>query len=765
MLTLPRAASTVLPCGRRRLKLLICASSLLVPATAAIAQEAPSRTGNDGEIVVTALRRESRVQDTPLAITALTGKNLTNAGVTNVSDYAKMVPSLRIEDNGPGQRRVSLRGIRAAGEPTVGTYYDETPVAGSVGVSSDAGGRTPDFSLFDVERVEVLRGPQGTLYGASSMGGAIRVIFAKPSFDYEGAVEGSVSSTKGGGFGYNVNGMINVPLAPDLLAARLVLYRRDSNGYIDNTFLDRKNVNDTTVDGGRLLLRLTPADNFTLDASAMIEHTDAFSYSWNPEAGKYKSAAQTLLPYDDRSQIYNVTAHWDLGPVALTGVTSYQHRKSAYAADDSYYIDSYRNPGDCASYLNGGGACTESQLSSYYDYVDGLSPAAIYYPGKTTDWTHELRLASTGSGPFSWTVGAFAENRKNYVDSEDARVDATTGEIIKPVQIFYHRYIDDKYKQVAGFGEGSYKLTDKLTLTAGARYFHYEKTITGATDVPWDLIGAPTKPETTVKTKQSDWIFKFNADYKITSDVMVYAQASQGFRPGGANQVIGLPDTLTPYDADKLWNYEVGAKTAFFNRHLFIDAALFQIDWKNMQVSGRTLNGAFSFISNAGAARIRGAELEMSARPMDGLSLSLNGTYLDAKLTKDQVSDAVTAPGKAGDRLQYIPHFTAGASAEYSTPMSATLNFYARADVNYVGSSYSELRPNNAYRVKIDDYALANLRVGVEDPDGNWGAYIYLNNVFNSVAINRASRSSTANSYSVTSATPRTIGLNVRRKF
>jgi len=750
--------------GQKRLTYVLVASSLFLPASAVMAQDIGA-TANDGEIVVTALRRESTVQSTPLAITALTGQNLTNAGVTDVTDYAKMVPSLRIQDNGPGQRRVSLRGILAAGEPTVGTYYDETPVAGSVGVSSDAGGRTPDFSLFDVDRVEVLRGPQGTLYGASSMSGAIRVIFAKPKNDYEGAVEGTIGGVKGGGLTYNLNGMVNVPIAHDVLAARLVLYRRDSDGYVDNSFLGRKNVNKYKTDGGRLLLRFTPTSDLTVDASALIESTDAVSYAWNPQVGERTSAAQAILPYTDDSQIYNVTARWNLGPVALTGVTSYQHRKSSYAADDSYYILTYRTEKGCANYLNGGGACTPSQLSGYYGYIDSFGPQAIYYPGKTTDWTHELRLNSEGNGNFSWTVGAFAEERKNNVLSEEARVDPATGNIIMPVELSFRRYIIDEYKQIAGFGEASYKLTSRLTLTGGARYYHYSKSITGATDIPWDLIGGTLKPRTTVRTKENGWLFKFNADYQLTRDVMFYAQAAQGLRPGGANQVIGLPDALTPYQSDKLWNYEVGAKTAFFDRHLYVNGALYQIDWKNMQVSGRTLNNAYSFISNAGAARIRGAEIEITARPLQGLQLTVNGNYLDAKLTEDQISDAVSAPGRAGNRLPYIPHVTAAATAEYGWDISSSLKMIVRGDVNYVGSSYSEFRPDNIYRIRMKAYELANLRVGVESVDSRWGAYIFLNNVFDAVAINRASQSSTPNSYSVTGATPRTIGLNVRTNF
>jgi outer membrane receptor protein involved in Fe transport len=736
--------------------------------TLAQAQTAADHNGTEAadagtDIVVTALRRDTTVQTTPMAITALTGETLTKAGVTNIADYAKFVPSLRIQDNGPGQRRVSLRGVQASGEATVGVYYDDTPVTGSVGVSSDAAGRTADFTLFDVNRIEVLRGPQGTLYGASSMGGAIRVIFNKPSQEYEGTVEGQVQTTKGGGFGYFVNGMVNVPLVKDVLAARAVLYRRDSDGYIDNTYLDRKNVNDYTATGGRLMLRFTPTSNFTLDGTAAFEKTDAVSASWNPSVGKYKSAAQVNLPYTDKSQLYSLTANWDIGFANLTSITSYQHRKSAYAADDSYYIGTYRTAAKCASYT--GSTCSSDALANYYSYLDGISPAAIYYPGSTKDFTQEVRLSSTAGGPFDWTIGGFFQNRKNHVTSEDALADADSGEIIFPVQLIYRRQIEDKLKQVAVFGEGTYHVTPALSLTAGIRYYDYDKTVTGYTDIAWTLIGAPARPVSSVKSSADGTLLKFNASWQANPDMLFYATASQGFRPGGANQVIGLSADLTPYQADKLWNYEGGTKLSLLGRALTLNLAAFQIDWKNMQVSGRTTNGAYSFLSNAGAARIRGLEAEAFIRPVKGLQLNLSGNYLDAKLTEDQISDAVVAAGRAGDRIPYIPHLAGAVGAEYRTPVSDTVEFFARADVNYVGSSYSEFRPTNVYRVKMNDYALANFRIGFELPNADTGVYLFLNNAFNSVAINRASMSSTPNSYSVTSAAPRTIGVNVSRHF
>ncbi|WP_232475947.1 TonB-dependent receptor [Flavisphingomonas formosensis] len=744
-------------------------TTIAVLPNPAAAQEGKSASadaaGDDGSIVVTALRRATTVQETPLAITAISSDTLANTGTTNVADLARMTPGLRIQDNGPGQRRLSLRGILSAGEPTVGFYYDETPIAGNVGTGSDAGGRTPDFSLFDVQRVEVLRGPQGTLYGASAMSGAVRIILNKPSEEYEGAADVTAGTVKDGGLSYTLNGMVNAPLAPGLLAVRAVVYRRFSDGYIDNIRLGRNNVNSSAANGGRLMLRFTPASNLTIDGSALIENTDAYSYTWNPDVGRYKIQNYIELPYRDRSQIYNLTAHWDLGPLTATAVTSYQHRRFTYTSgDDSFTVLTQRTPAGCARIVNGGAACSDAQLPAFYAYLDGFIPVAFQTPGWTKDRTHELRFSSNGDHWLNWTAGAFLEDRKNHVDSEDLSADPDSGAVTGDT-VYYHRYVNDHYRQVAGFGEVSVKPLAKVTLTAGVRYFHYDRTITGGTDVPWNVLGAVYRPPYKVKTDQNGWLFKFNGEYRVTRDIMVYALAAQGTRPGGANQTIGLPDSLIAYKSDKLWNYELGAKTAFFDRHVTINTAIFQIDWKNMQVSGTTPNGFYSYITNVGASRVRGAELELSGRPAEGLNLFATATYLDAKLTEDQINDFVVAAGRKGDRLPFIPHWTASAGAEYRHPLTRGTDLYARIDANYFGTSYSEFRPTNPYRVRIADYALANARLGVEAPDGVWGVYVYAANLFNSVAINRATRSAFINSYAVTSATPRTIGVNVRRKF
>jgi outer membrane receptor protein involved in Fe transport len=230
--------------------------------------------------------------------------------------------------------------------------------------------------------------------------------------------------------------------------------------------------------------------------------------------------------------------------------------------------------------------------------------------------------------------------------------------------------------------------------------------------------------------------------------------------------VLGLAAALTPYQSDSLWNYEVGIKTASFDRRLLVNLDVFQIDWTDMQVTGRTPNGAFSYITNAGAAKVKGVEFELTARPVRGLSLQANASYIDAKLTQNQANANLNAPGLKGDRIPFVAKFSGGASAQYSWPVSPSLSGLLRLDANHVGSSYSDFRPAATFTRKIESYELVNVRAGIEGAEGEWGAYLFVSNLLNDTAITRASSSAIQVGQTVvTSAPPRTIGVNFRTAF
>lgn len=726
-----------------------------------------------GEIIVTALKRGTRLQDTPLAISAVTGDSLERAGTTSFTELTSDTPSLRIVDNGPGNRRVILRGVVGAGEPTVGIYYDESPVSGSVGTSSDAAGSTPDFRVFDVERAEVLRGPQGTLYGSGSMGGTVRIIYEKPKTDtLEGAGSVNLSAVKGGSPGASVDGMINLPIATDKLALRVVGSYQQFAGYIDNNFYGTRNINDGYALGGRALLRFTPTDELTIDLGAYYSKVSTDASRWFYETGqRHVTSARSESGNYDTNRIYSGTLRYDFGPVALTAVSTYFDRDKITVGDVSDNFNGRNTAAGCAQYLlrNTSATCSATELASYLELTNTILYSSLYQPQSVRNWSNEIRVSSTDGGPFNWTVGGYMEDRKTTVRSTLLAADPRNGQLLPFVaaNIYYDRTISDHLKQKALFAELSYEFFEKLTATVGSRWYEYDKTVGGVVDKGQIHYASVPSAYQEARSKENGFVFKFNLAYEFSRNLMIYAQAAEGFRPGGVNQANGLPVALAGYTADSLWNYELGLKSQPISG-VYFNLTGYQIDWTNMQVSARTAGAGsvFGLISNVGAARIKGLEAELNASPVGGLSLIANVGYTDAKLSEDQVSTIVIAAGRKGDRLPFVPKWNVSASAEYMWSLSSTLEGLVRFDGTYAGSSYSTLAKTDAYRRKVDDYTLFNARFGIQAPDGDWSAHLYVNNIFNAEAITTKSSSGNTGGLTVThGAPPRTIGLNLTKRF
>ena len=744
-----------------------------VASPAAWAQVGTPASLPEDEIIVTALRRDTNLQDTPIAISVATGATLERSGTTSFTDLTRNAPSLRIVDSGPGNRRVLIRGIQSSGEPTVGVYYDEVPVSGSVSTSSDAAGTTPDFRLFDVERAEVLRGPQGTLFGSGSMGGTLRIIFKKPdSTQFAAAVSSTMSSVKGGNVGMSIDSMVNVPLVNDKLAVRVVGSFNQFAGYVDNNHYGYSNINDGHSYGGRAMVRWTPVDNLTIDLAAFYEKVETDSARWIQETGiPYVTNGRSESGNYDTNRVYSGTLKYDFGPVSMTAMTAWFDRDRIAVGDVSDTFNGRDNAAGCQRYLLANArACTPTELSGYLTSTREILTSSLWQPQSVKNWVSELRFNSTTDGPFQWTVGAFHEKRDTIVRSTLLLADPSTGWLMTPddpYNIRYDRTINDYLRQTAAFAELSYELFDQLTITAGTRYYNFKKTVGGRIDVGQIHYSSRVTPYTEATSKEDGFIYKFNVSWAAKEGLMFYAQAAQGFRPGGVNQVIGLPAELAGYSSDSLWNYELGAKTTLAPG-VYFNVAGYRIDWTDMQVSARTsgTGSVFGLISNVGSARIYGAEAELSVRITPELSFNGNLGFTDAKLAEDQVSEIVVASGRKGDRLVAVPRWTASAALEYMKPLSETLDFMGRIDFSHVGNSYSTLSPTDTYRRENPAYQMVNARIGLQGVGTEWTAALFVINLFGVVAINSSGSSSNTGGFTtVQSLAPSTIGLTLGRRF
>ena len=730
----------------------------------------------NGEIVVTALRRESTVQSTPLAITALGEGALANLGATTIADVIRQVPGLQLTESDSGRTRVSIRGIQGAGESTVGLYYGDTPLTGPSGVSSDPAGATPNLNLFDVQRVEVLRGPQGTLYGSGSMGGTIRVLFNQPDATrYEGQAEGQIANTRYGTYSYFAKGAVNAPLIEDKLAARLVLYKERQGGFVDMTVLNRENVNTADLEGGRFLMSWKPVEDVKLSGMALYQTQNiAGTSQYSSVLGPYFSDIQVNQPWKDKLQLYTGTAEVDFGFATLVAITS-KYRWDVESTNDN--VRSYANViarGTwCPLYTRIAlgtptTTCTPAQQAAYRTYANSKQPIGAFQPRFVSNWTNEARLSSTGKGPISWTIGMFLEDREDRVDTVVFPGVPATGDPRSPVENLGGRYITGKVKQTAFFGEAGFRVLDPLTITVGLRHYDYTKTV-GGEYLGYNFFnGQEPRPYQETSADATGWVGKFNVDFQVTDNLLLYGTAAEGFRPGGANNIPNLPEAYLVYGPDSLWNYEIGAKTSFWDRRGTFNVALYRTDWKNVQTSVSTLQnggGNFSFIYNLAGVTVEGVEVEGSLRLPQNVRLNASYNYNNARLRGDQVDATgfIVAPGLDGDKLTYIPRMTASAGAEWTPPVTDEIDALFRFDWAYTGKMNTELRPVNAFYREIGNFSIFNARVGI-DTDSNLGVAIFINNVFDKRGLNRVSSATGVPDFYVSNR-PRTVGLNIRKGF
>jgi iron complex outermembrane recepter protein len=683
-----------------------------------------------GEVVVTALRRKSSLQDTPIAISALTSKNLERMGADDFLDFIGSVPGLNVRDNGPGQTRPIIRGIFSPGEPQVGVYFDEAIITGAPGTTNSAGRFSAELKPFDIERIEIIKGPQGTLYGGGSMGGTIRFITKKPdASEYEGKFSIEGSSVRHGEAGYQLNGMANFPLIQDELALRMVAYKRDDPGFVDNVTLGKDDINDIETEGGRIALAWSPADNFTATGTVFYQNQKVGGgFHLNPTLGidNPKTNVGSNEPFDDEYVLYNVALEYRFDWAEALYSYTYYDRNAVFR---------------------------------FHNGFTGIPfpPLLSVQPQPTRAQTHEIRLTSSGDNLMDWTVGLFYSDRNAFAESRVTEPDANGDEPV-PVVFFFKRTVESSLIQRAVFGEATWHVNEKLDLTTGVRYFD----IDNGSDVVniFGVFNTPVLPRQINVTRGKDDgpIFKLHAAYQFTDDILFYAQFSQGFRPGGANQnssSIAITDPLNvgvpeSFKSDSVDNYEFGFHTTLIGGRMIFNGAIFHIDWKDIVLDQRSPTGLFAFLNNADSAEVDGLELEAIVDMTADLRFTAALTYLNAELTSDgpinrQREGALTfsRSGLNGDRIPNVPEWTLNMSMDYGRDLPWwDLRGIFYMSVDYTGESFSDFNaflldpvtlavtttPNVTYN-KQGDYAIVDLRIGLES-EGDWSAFLSLENVF-----------------------------------
>jgi outer membrane receptor protein involved in Fe transport len=769
-----------------------CASLLLSAycATRASATDAISEDTGLEEITVTAEKFKSTIQNTPISMSALSGDQLSAAGLTRIEDIAHEIPGLSMRSAGPGLTEYDARGLASNGgaAPTVGFYLDEIPL--SPPALSQSGKVVIDPNLYDVERVEVLRGPQGTLYGSGSMGGTIKVITNQPKLGVlEGSVQGTGSYTDGGGGNYSGNLMVNLPLG-DTLALRVVVSDLYRSGWIDNITVSPfpvslatstqgnvlagpvtnvfHNANDERLSSARLSLLYKPSEDYSINVSAMKQSLHLGGYDLLD--GSPNSATPSRV-YDahyeafplregvrDDISIFGITVNANVGFADLTSATAYWDRLGVQTQDASESI----------YWSNHGGA--------------PFVPVVYSERDPSHQFSQEIRLTSHDSGGLHWVGGAFySELHSVWNEIGISPLNATPA---VPDGAYFISWNPYSVKQTALFADGSYKITDQWKLSAGVRWYTYKSE---QDEYSWGSDGPNlTPPAASQITTASDRGFnpRVNLSYAPTQDLTTYATVSKGFRPGGANQILppslcGNSGTLK-FGPDSAWNYEIGEKAKFFDNWLTINSDVYYIKWTGVQ-QVLTLPCGYQFYNNAGDGRSFGPELEVNAKLTKELTASLSAAYTDAKITSPNAAytsfltniatfpDGVTHPcptagGGCTAPIMNVVKDTASLSLTYATTVMSDYQLTARIADSFIGPSYDVAY---YFGYKLPSYNLVNARVGLAHD--SWSADLFVDNLTNKVALMTANNTSfqfnIPQVVRYTTNQPRTVGVQLNYKF
>lgn len=700
------------------------------------------------EIVVTAQKRVERLQDVPVPVTALNAQTLASNNQLRLQDYYSKIPGMTLGLSGNGGEPVLIiRGIATAvaegTNPTVGVVVDEV----SFGSSVATGAQTPaivDIDPSDLSRVEVLRGPQGTLYGASSIGGLLKFVTVDPSTEAmtSHVQVGGTSVSHGSDVGYSVRGAVNVPVN-DTLAVRVSGFTRRDPGYIDNAETGERDVNDRNSDGGRLSALWSPSDTFSLKLSALIQETER--NGTDDVDTTLGGVQQEFLPgsgtYRRNTEAYNATLTARLGQVDLVSATGFSDDKLRDSVDFTTAFGTFF--GDMAQLFF------------------GVPREVTIVENNVEKFTQELRASIPLGARVNWLLGAFYTHEETFRFTDNMAADST-GAIAG--SLFKTTFDVGKFEERAAFTNFTFDITDRWDIQVGGRISNNRQVFPSVTTGPLVpiLIEGASSPLTVPDLESQDSAFTYlvTPRLRISPDLMVYARLASGYRPGGPNPACGQPRVPCEFDPDTTRNYDVGIKGNLPGRALSFDASLYYIDWNDIQIPGIRA-GAFIYTGNASRAKSQGVELSVESRPLTGLTLSAWAAYNEAELT--EAFPLANLSGRRGDRLPYSSRFSANLSLDQEFPLWGVTSGFLGGSLSYVGDRQGNFQPVDVTRETFPSYTLLNLHAGFRYD--TWALNVFVNNVADKRGVLRGGLDAVIFPNYFTYIQPRTIGLSLAKDF
>ena len=745
-------------------------------AAAPAAQDAADPAAELEAVIVTANKREEDVRSVATSITVVDAEKLEHLQARQLTDFAAYIPSLQVTSLGaPGRTTITMRGVAVLSSgSTIGTYIDEVPV-GSSGIYQAATVFALDLLPYDIERIEVLRGPQGTLYGAGSMGGLLKYVTRDPDLEQTelrfGAGVSDVES--GGALGANIRFGANMPLVEDKVGVRVSYMYNKIPGYIDNEVDGEQNINDGSQESGRAEL-LWQGDNASLSLTAMSQEIDSDNNALvaldptdlEPLYGDLVNSVFVDEPFSKDLDFYSATFNWDLGWGEFVSATGYTETRTRQRQDGTLIYGEFAN---LALGLPEPG-------SSAFDVGLDLDK-----------FTQEFRLVSGSEGPFEWMVGGFYSD-EDGVQTQSLYLNQLDGSPLPPpfdaiAGTLAVIKLPSNYKEIAGFANGSYRFNDWFKLEAGVRYASNEQefvqSVTEGIILP--IEDSPGESDEDVFT------WSLSPVFQLSEDVMLYGRAASGYQPGGPNvAVAGLPSAV---DSSTLDSYELGLKAGFMDQRLQFDVTGFYIDWTDIQIA-TSVNGVSGLV-NGGEATTKGFELSSMFQATENFSLGINATYTDASIDDDFATTTIVTPdviveitnGLGGDALPYVPEWAWSALADYYFPV-AGLDGHVGAGLRWVDDQVNDTTGRQVVSLPTDpptvvaDELTPPLELDIyfaldlyADLSGaNWTVRAYARNLTDErgyqryTAVNSAVTGATAN-IAAAPIQPRTIGLEFDFRF